>query len=207
MERKIIGYIYEVPIEEINKATYNPPTRIQGKALAPLLKSISELDIITPLIIDHESNLIDGHRRLKSAQQLGKTTVPCIIAKGNRDKLFTAVNNTTRKLSSNEGLYLELSNIFTDEKQHGLFEIYQLLLGRDVLENVWQRGGTLGGLSLNAQTIKATLGDDISNNLLANALMWVIRHSLSFQIRVWKTLNGSKETMLDCIKEDKPLPI
>jgi len=207
MERKIIGYIYEVPIEEINKATYNPPTRIQGKALAPLMNSISELDIITPLIIDHESNLIDGHRRLKAAQQLGKTTVPCIIAKGNRDKLFNAVNNTTRKLSSNEGLYLELSNIYTNDKQHKLFERYKALLGRDVLENIWQRGGTVTGLKMNESNIKQTLGSNISDNILANALIWVIRFGMAFKVRVWKELNGSKETMLDCIKEDKPLPI
>ena len=66
-----------VAIHNLKPATYNPRT-IAADMLAKLKKGIAQYGLVEPLVINRDGTVIGGHQRLKAAQELGLTEVPCV---------------------------------------------------------------------------------------------------------------------------------
>ena len=56
------------------------PRKISEQAIGAVAGSIKEFGFRNPIIVDGEGVIINGHTRLRAAQQLGLDTVPVIIA-------------------------------------------------------------------------------------------------------------------------------
>ena len=73
-------------LKEINLKDLKPyekNAKIHGDYQIDLLKkSIQEFGFVSPILIDENYNVIAGHGRIKAAEELGITKVPCIFIEG-----------------------------------------------------------------------------------------------------------------------------
>ena len=65
------------PISELQAYENNP--RLNDRAVEPVAKSIEEFGFKVPILLDKDNVIIAGHTRLKAAEKLGMTEVPCIM--------------------------------------------------------------------------------------------------------------------------------
>jgi site-specific DNA-methyltransferase (adenine-specific) len=56
------------------------PRKISAQAISAVAGSIKEFGFKSPIIVDAEGVIINGHTRLKAAQSLGLTVVPVVVA-------------------------------------------------------------------------------------------------------------------------------
>ena len=66
-----------LPVAELKRYPENPHTR-SPEQIAPIKGSIGELGWMTPILIDADNTVIDGHDRLQAAEQRGMGEVPVI---------------------------------------------------------------------------------------------------------------------------------
>ena len=117
--------IINKPIGELKPYKNNP--RINDKAVDAVAASIKEFGFKQPCVIDTDNVLICGHTRLKAAQKLGLSEIPCILADDLTDdqiKAFRLADNKTAELAEWDFSLLdfELENIDMDMSEFG-FEI------------------------------------------------------------------------------------
>src|SRR4051812_3409607 len=75
--------VYLVPIKAIKVASWNPKDRISERRLTQLRVSIDDLgEMLYPVLLDAQKNLIDGHRRLAVAKAFEWTHIPAITVQG-----------------------------------------------------------------------------------------------------------------------------
>lgn len=70
--------IVEKKITELKEYENNP--RHNENAIDAVAASIKEFGFKVPIVIDENNVIIAGHTRRKSAEKLGMTIVPCIVA-------------------------------------------------------------------------------------------------------------------------------
>lgn len=87
--------IIQKNINDIRPYTNNP--RKNDKAVRYVANSIKEFGFKVPIVIDKNNVLVCGHTRLKAAEQLGISEIPCIIANDLTDeqiKKFRIADNS-----------------------------------------------------------------------------------------------------------------
>lgn len=99
-----------IKTEELKMAAYNPRKELTEKdqEYQKIKNSINEFGFVNPLIINKDMTVIGGHQRLKVLQELGYTSVECVIVdldKQNEKALNIALNKIsgdwdTEKLES-----------------------------------------------------------------------------------------------------------
>jgi hypothetical protein len=90
--------VYELEINKINPAAYNPRT-ISDSELAALMESLKKFRFVEPLIINKKTNtLVGGHMRLRAAEMLGYKKVPVTyvdLSESEEKALNIALNSHT----------------------------------------------------------------------------------------------------------------
>lgn len=139
---KIDG-VQEVSLEVLKPYENNAKIH-NAEQVERIAKSIKEFGFISPCLIDKDFNIIAGHGRVKAAQQLGLSTVPCVFIEGlteTQRKAYIIADNRLTELGEwdDDLLQSELELLRAD--------------GFDVdltgFENEW------GGLDTNAEEITA----------------------------------------------------
>ena len=139
---KIDG-VQEVSLEVLKPYENNAKIH-NAEQVERIAKSIQEFGFISPCLIDKDFNIIAGHGRVKAAQQLGLSTVPCVFIEGlteTQRKAYIIADNRLTELGEwdDDLLQSELELLRAD--------------GFDVdltgFENEW------GGLDTNAEEITA----------------------------------------------------
>lgn len=93
--------IIEKNICEIKPYAHNP--RFNDQAVDGVAKSIEQFGWNSPIIIDTDNVIICGHTRLKAAQKLGLTKVPCVVAENltpEQVKAFRIADNKLAELAT-----------------------------------------------------------------------------------------------------------
>lgn len=111
---------------QLNPYQRNP--RHNNDAVDAVASSIKEFGFKVPIVITRDHVIVAGHTRLKAAQKLGLTEVPCLIADDlteDQIKAFRLADNKTSELATwdFEMLESELSNIDMDMLQFGFEEL------------------------------------------------------------------------------------
>lgn len=119
--------IINKPIGELKPYKNNP--RINDKAVDAVAASIKEFGFKQPCVIDTDNVLICGHTRLKAAQKLGLSEIPCILADDLTDdqiKAFRLADNKTAELAEWDFslLDIELADIDLDMSEFGFDETF-----------------------------------------------------------------------------------
>lgn len=102
--------IQNIETSKLIPATYNPRKDLkpEDEEYQKIKRSITEFGFVNPLIINKDMTVIGGHQRLKVLQELGYTSVECVIVdldKQNEKALNIALNKIsgdwdTEKLES-----------------------------------------------------------------------------------------------------------
>ncbi len=91
-ENEVVGFINEIPIDDIKANPYQPRTEFDKEALMELAQSIKELGVIQPITVirdkDEEGKyiLISGERRFRASKLAGLTKIPAYIKPPAEDK-------------------------------------------------------------------------------------------------------------------------
>ena len=80
--------VQSLPISDIKPYEQNP--RKNNAAVAGVMRSIQEYGFQQPLVLDVNHEVVVGHTRLKAADALGMTEVPCVVAEGLTDEQVKA---------------------------------------------------------------------------------------------------------------------
>lgn len=132
-----------IKIDELVPYKNNP--RHNDVGVEAVAQSIKEFGFKVPIIIDANSVIVAGHTRMKAAEKLGMTTVPCVVADDltpEEVRAFRVADNKTAEFSDwdMDLLRLELDGIgdlFTgfepDEVENILedIDIDQFFIDRD----------------------------------------------------------------------------
>ncbi|MFH5880905.1 DNA modification methylase [Liberiplasma polymorphum] len=118
--------IVMIKVTQLNPYQKNP--RHNDTAVDAVASSIKEFGFKVPIVITHDHVIVAGHTRLKAAQKIGLTEVPCIIADDlseDQIKAFRLADNKTSELATwdFEMLESELLNIDMDMLQFGFEEL------------------------------------------------------------------------------------
>lgn len=114
--------VVNIKIDELKPYKRNP--RKNDQAVDAVAASIQEFGFKVPIVIDTNKEIVAGHTRLKAAQKLGLTEVPCIVADDltpEQIKAFRLADNKTAELAEwdFELLDLELDDIQLDMSLFG----------------------------------------------------------------------------------------
>lgn len=92
--------IQYLKIDQITPYEKNP--RKNEAAIAPVMESIKQFGFKSPIIVDKDNIIINGHTRYKAARRLGLDTVPVIIATDltpEQVKAFRLADNKTAEFA------------------------------------------------------------------------------------------------------------
>lgn len=100
--------VQNVKIGELTGIGCNNPKRVEGSSLATLRDSIAVRGVLQPILVDKQTRrIIDGHRRVQCATELGMDTVPVIfvLADGSSHELYAELNTAARQFNGADKLY------------------------------------------------------------------------------------------------------
>lgn len=92
--------VIQVDVNSLKPYKNNP--RNNDNAVSAVANSIREFGFKVPIVIDSDHVIVAGHTRLKAAQALGLSTVPCIVADDLTDeqiKAFRLADNKVGELA------------------------------------------------------------------------------------------------------------
>lgn len=117
--------IINLPIDKLKPYENNP--RHNEDAVEKVVESIREFGFLVPIVIDKDYVIAAGHTRLKAAQKMGLTEVPCVMADNlteDQIKAFRLVDNKTSELASwdFEKLEIEMMQLETFDMERFGFE-------------------------------------------------------------------------------------
>jgi hypothetical protein len=163
-------------VADVKGADYNPARRTEVKRLKELMRSMSEIGLLYPILVDERNEVIDGHRRLACAKELGWETIPAIVVpatRGNRDAIYASVNITAAKMTGNEMLTAWLGNTHAaSPRSQKLFAEMNNVLGLPLVKQLAERG-----LSSRVYQTAARIGrycGDPSADFVRKATKWLI---------------------------------
>lgn len=104
---KSITFIPQVIMEapdNLIAAPFNPARRTEDETKLKALEAaiVEAQGIIQPLIISRDRRVIDGHRRLQAAKNLGYSEVPCIVSPLAMQVGWRVLNATSMPVTSND---------------------------------------------------------------------------------------------------------
>ena len=111
-----------VPIKQLNPYKNNARTHSE-KQIEKIAKSIEEFGFINPVLIDSDYGIIAGHGRVKGAERLGMTEVPCIFVEDLTEEQKRAYIIADNKLALDAGWDYDLLKIELEDLNNLDFDI------------------------------------------------------------------------------------
>ncbi len=191
-------------VSRVIGAAYNPKNRTDKKNLKALMASIIELGLIYPIVVDPENVVIDGHRRLAVARELGWETIPAIILDRPPDRVYASVNVTSRKMGGNDALSVWLVRPgAVDARQASQFREMQEVLGRNLVEAVRDKGYSWRVYRTARQITRYC--DDESNKTIQAVVRWLLEFALIGQVMKAIEAGEPAKLLMEAVKSRKPI--
>jgi ParB/RepB/Spo0J family partition protein len=101
--------VLNIAISELQGMPYQPEVRTIEKHISGLKKSVEEMGLLVPILVDKDNNIIDGHRRVAVFKALNLASIPAIQYNGEMKGLrsidaYASINTTQRKMNALEQL-------------------------------------------------------------------------------------------------------
>lgn len=201
-EKLVVEY---VRIASIKAAPYNPPNRMELKRTNTLIKSMATFGMRHPLDIDKKKNLIDGHRRLFAAQQLGLKTVPVLFQPNSVTNaiLYRELNGEVKPHNGPERLRVWLKEPTAVKPYFARkAERYEKWFGRDLLEFIAKSNCSIdiidwGRKIWEHKHITCTIRQFVE---------WTIKHRAGYFIRVFPHMKMTYAELNKIIANDEDFP-
>lgn len=187
-------------------AIYNPKIRTGKKELKSLLSSVKEFGIMYPILVDSKKRIIDGHRRLECAKILKLKTVPTFTSdsKLSNDKCYEMVNTTSRKMSPNEMIYVYINGGKVSKVVEKQIKQLKETVGLTELKRL---GNSYVSISIfyTGKRIANYCNQSASKEFIKSAILWTIKHKMTYQVRKAMEDGISIVTLKNKIAANQPL--
>ena len=122
-----------IKISELKPAAYNP-REISEFDLEELQKSLTKFGMVEPAIVNKDMTIIGGHQRVKAAQVLGWTEVPCTLLDLDKrqEKALNLALNKIQGYFDEEKLSLIIQEIQNDAIGFSEEEVNQYTLRAEI---------------------------------------------------------------------------
>ena len=193
--------VYKRP-SEIKVALYNPKTRTKDRNLGTLKKSIMAYGILVPILLDKQSNLIDGHRRLKIAKQLKMATIPSVesTTKLTRDEAFETINTTQKKISNNDMIYIYVKKGRVPEKALKTIQEMEQVIGRRDLVKIGNSYVTYKVMDYAKMISRYCKISD--SKFIHKTIMWLVDKKMIFTVRRAMENKAPKKIIINAINKN-----
>lgn len=203
-----------IPVSKLRPNGFNPALRVNknSKKYKTLRESIRQYGIIEPLIVSPDGLVINGHRRLSCALDLGINEVLCVVTNRNAQQSWTesivnqqGINGRQIIQATAQGLdpvYLPKSIAET------VIEL-QELAGPDLYSEMAVSGEVSTYVRKSVNDVCRYTGDD-SHEWRVRVLRWMVKHKMQLAVRKAienDPLNeeGGAERMRSAVNRDTPL--
>lgn len=192
-------------LSDIVMAPFNPKSRTDRNNLKGLRRSIEEIGLLYPVLVDSNNKLIDGHRRVAVAKLIGWTEIPALIVAKDTDHCtaYAQVNASQRKQTGNEALHIYLAdpNALTTVVRARMIA-YEELFGKELLKKVAKLGLSLTTFRT-ANRILAYC--DWDEDQAVACAEWCIKHGTFSVNEAINTQSIEPSRLRAAVERDKPI--
>lgn len=201
--------IKRVKLTDLKFANYNPKSRTAKESLKlkKLVASMQRVGLLYPILVSDKKDVIDGHRRICAARQLGWEDIPAIVANGDSEieDLYGQVNANSLQLSARERLavWLKNPNAVTEQVREK-YEVIEANYGRQLMVRASEFGAS-ASLFNTCEDICDYVGhanEEVFRTKVAN---WLIRHRNPRMARYYMNLGQPPKKLYHAIMEGRPL--
>lgn len=201
--------VRKVKLSQLKGAAYNPKDRTEGKSrLGQLEKSMTDIGLVYPVAVDKNLNVIDGHRRIQAAINLGWTDIPILIVEtDDRDRVYAEVNATASKLTGSQtmGVWLCRPSAVTEHSRHQ-FEMVEQVFGRKAMERVVKAGMAITVMQDASKVAQyCDCADDLK--FKQQSLNWLIKNRNRMLVRAFMKTGLSAKTLFNAVLNNKNLRV
>ena len=201
-----IRSIRMIDLAEIKAAGFNPPDRVDRQNLRALRDAILQAgEIINPVILSRDLQIIDGHRRVAVARDLAWTAVPALVVEYGLQEGWAILNGSTRPITPGDWLsaaahgmdtrYMPKKHADKIEKLRSLVDNDGLLMLAERKKSTW--------LLTQVISISRAVGDE-SSEYMADVVRWIAKHNMQFAVRL-ALKAGDVEGIAYAIANDVPM--
>lgn len=160
-----------VPIKELKQASFNPPKRLND--IRGLQKSIEEIGLQYPILVNAKNEVIDGHRRMHACELLGWEEVPVLVSASERNRTYAEVNATSKIMSGNDVLFIYFENpdALTTQRRARCDKVCEAI-GRNLLRTIMKRGNSLRTYDSGIRA--ARYCDQVNNKFITAGVRYVL---------------------------------
>lgn len=198
--------VKKVKIVDLVNADHNPKER-SVKNLTGLMKSLEKIGLQYPVLVTKDNVIIDGHRRVAAAKELGWEEIPVLVsATADVNTVYADVNATARKISSVQNLRIYLKNpdaVTAVIRER--FDEMENVCGRKLLISLAKQGASLDYYKA-AKAVRKYVGSDDEDFLLA-VLTWLVEHRNIINVRAYIKMMRPARTLLNAIKKGRDLSV
>lgn len=197
--------VIEKQPEELRDADFEPATRLKDdKSLRRLRESIREKGVLIPIMIREDGTIIDGHRRVKCAKDIGLGQVPVVVIDGDIASLFRELNDTRKQVTGAQWMDGYTRGADVPERIRSKIEALQVIVGREGIERLV----SLGVSPVLYNVVRRTAaycdrGDDIL--FQAEVIYWVTEYHQALHLHRALRDFVSPEIILQAVEEGREL--
>jgi hypothetical protein len=191
-------------VSDVRAADYNPARRVLKENIRELTDSMSRVGLLYPTLVTADNRVIDGHRRLAAAKELGWDVIPAFVTDSEPDEVYATVNATSRKMGGNDALSVWLKRpMAVTPLMRARFETMLSILGAKRVDAICKAGWSLKIFN-RAQQV-ARYCDRQDNETVCQITDWLLKHPVASVVVSAMTVGESPATILRAVRTDRPL--
>lgn len=173
--------------KQLKPAGFNPPKRVEAKALSKLTASIKKFGFVIPIITANNYEIIDGHRRHAAAMRMNLSEVPIIRLPLSLQEGWSLLNDAALKIDDKSWVYVLTPTTGYDvanapiEIRRKYQKIVELIPnGITMLAERNMSFGVLDILSMVRRFLSVSIKDKETSAMI---LQWLIEHEMQTAAR------------------------
>lgn len=193
--------------DSLKPAAWNPEIRIQLRYLKPLRDSMEAEGFwdFSPILVDRQGTIIDGHRRWTVAKLLNIEEVPVTIVDDDADRIWAMFNGTRMDLTGAQAMQANALGLKTrPPKYSSLMTLLEDTVGQEGIRVLGQRGVSPHIIKSARRIAHYCMIDE--KEFLKATVYWLALNSQMSVLAVRAMRDGIKGDILEkAIRGNKPL--
>ena len=195
-----------VRVQDLKPAPWEPQERLTERAIRDIRRDIAQAGIMQPVLVRPDMTIIDGHRRVECAKQLGLDMIPVIISEREPKAAFAAVNETMRKVNSSEGWSMYMKGGTPPAGVLRAIREIEVIGGGELLRAIYEAHLSPSVLKVAVQG-GLYCGFREDREMMEKTLHWLIKHRMQRNLRYACDSGTPPAVIFRAITSDRPLSI
>lgn len=191
-------------VADLQPADFNPEGRVKKENIRDLIDSMSRSGILYPILVSIDNKVIDGHRRLAAAKELGWDVIPAFVTDGEADEVYATVNATSRKMSGADALQVWLKRpLAVTPLLRSRFENMNAVLGPKRVAAIVKAGYSLRLFNRAKQVAKYCESTD--QDTICQILDWMLEHPVTTIVESAMAQGQKPAIIMRAVKSNRPM--